>query len=116
MAEQKRENDGGQTKAFQPQPGGDAHEDALGYAEAIIVTVREPLVVLEADLRVRTANRSFYRTFRVRPEGQGTDGDHRLGQEGDERRATQAGFDPHLTKPVDPAELQELLARSGSPT
>jgi len=62
MAEQRREN-----------TGGDAYADALGFAEAVIATVREPLVVLEADLRVRTANRSFYRTFRVRPavtEGQ----------------------------------------------
>ncbi|HEX5268830.1 MAG TPA: PAS domain S-box protein, partial [Gemmataceae bacterium] len=42
-------------------------EDARLYAEAIIATVREPLVVLESDLRVRTANRSFYNTFRVRP-------------------------------------------------
>jgi PAS domain S-box-containing protein len=67
MAERKRENDGGQGKAFQPKPGGHAYADALGYAEAIIATVREPLVVLEADLRVHTANRSFYHTFRVRP-------------------------------------------------
>ena len=43
-------------------------QDALGYAEAIIATVREPLVVLDGDLRVRSANRSFYRTFHVRPK------------------------------------------------
>jgi len=34
----------------------------------IVDTVREPLVVLDADLRVVTANRSFYRVFKVRPE------------------------------------------------
>jgi PAS domain S-box-containing protein len=33
------------------------------------------------------------------------------GQEEDRRRAAEAGFDRHLTKPVDPAALQELLAR-----
>jgi PAS domain S-box-containing protein len=39
--------------------------DALHYAENIIATVREPLVVLDRSLRVRTANASFYRSFQV---------------------------------------------------
>jgi PAS domain S-box-containing protein len=34
------------------------------------------------------------------------------GQEEDRRRARQAGFDHHLTKPVDPAALQPLLVRT----
>ena len=34
----------------------------------IIDTVREPLLVLESDFRVRHANRSFFRTFHVAPE------------------------------------------------
>ncbi len=34
------------------------------------------------------------------------------GQEEDKRRATEAGFDHHLTKPVDPAALERLLAES----
>jgi PAS domain S-box-containing protein len=42
-----------------------ATHDALAYAEGVIETVREPLVVLDAGLRVRTANRSFYEQFRV---------------------------------------------------
>jgi PAS domain S-box-containing protein len=46
----------------------DAHDEALAYAEAVVATVREPLVVLDGGLRVRTANRSFYNTFRVRPD------------------------------------------------
>ena len=33
------------------------------YAESIIATVREPLVVLDEDTRVVTANAAFYRTF-----------------------------------------------------
>lgn len=41
---------------------------AREYAEAIVETVREPLLVLDAGLRVITANRSFYRTFQVTPE------------------------------------------------
>jgi DNA-binding response OmpR family regulator len=32
------------------------------------------------------------------------------GQEGDRRRAMEAGFDHHLVKPVDPNALSELLA------
>ena len=31
------------------------------------------------------------------------------GQEEDKRRAIEAGFDRHLTKPVDPAKLDEAL-------
>jgi PAS domain S-box-containing protein len=34
------------------------------------------------------------------------------GQEEDKRRAAEAGFDRHLTKPVDPAALQEVVART----
>ena len=42
-------------------------EDARTYAEGIVDAVRESLVVLDADLRVRTANRAFYRTFGATP-------------------------------------------------
>jgi nitrogen-specific signal transduction histidine kinase len=38
------------------------------FAENIIATVREPLVILDRDLRVVSANRSFYRTFKVTPK------------------------------------------------
>lgn len=40
-------------------------ENARLYAEAIVDTVREPLVVLDSDLRVVSANRAFYTTFMV---------------------------------------------------
>jgi diguanylate cyclase (GGDEF)-like protein/PAS domain S-box-containing protein len=43
-------------------------QEALEFSDAIIATVREPLVVLDSELRVITANRSFYRTFQVNPE------------------------------------------------
>src|SRR5512133_219978 len=42
--------------------------DAREYAENIVETVREPLVVLNSDLKVLTANHSFYNTFKVNPE------------------------------------------------
>jgi PAS domain S-box-containing protein len=38
------------------------------FAESIINTVREPLIVLDQDLRVVTASRSFYEFFKVKPE------------------------------------------------
>jgi diguanylate cyclase (GGDEF)-like protein/PAS domain S-box-containing protein len=42
-------------------------QDAREYAENIVETVRRPLVVLNADLKIRTANYSFYHTFKVTP-------------------------------------------------
>jgi PAS domain-containing protein len=38
------------------------------YAESIIDTVREPLIILDQDLRVVTASHSFYEFFKVKPE------------------------------------------------
>jgi two-component system, chemotaxis family, CheB/CheR fusion protein len=45
----------------------DRIEAARDYAEAIVQTVREALVVLDEDLQVVTANQSFYKTFHVSP-------------------------------------------------
>src|SRR3954465_10404474 len=38
------------------------------YAQDIVDTVREPLLMLDPNLRVRSANRAFYQTFLVSPE------------------------------------------------
>ena len=38
------------------------------YSESIVNTVREPLIVLDQDLRVVSASRSFYEVFKVKPE------------------------------------------------
>ncbi|MBI5103266.1 MAG: diguanylate cyclase [Nitrospirae bacterium] len=43
-------------------------QDAREYAENIVETVREPLVVMNSDLKILTANHSFYNTFKVTPE------------------------------------------------
>ncbi|MDZ7831436.1 MAG: ATP-binding protein [Desulfobacterales bacterium] len=51
MAESKTSNDG-----------------LLQYAESIINTVREPLIVLDHDLRVISVSRSFYGVFKVNPK------------------------------------------------
>ena len=42
-------------------------ESARTYAESIVATVRGPLLVLDRELHVRSANRSFYETFGVTP-------------------------------------------------
>ena len=42
--------------------------DACALAHAIVDTVREPLVVLDQDLRVVAAGRSFYLKFKVNPD------------------------------------------------
>ena len=43
-------------------------QEAREYAENIVETVREPLVVLSFDLKILTVNNSFYSTFQVTPE------------------------------------------------
>ena len=43
-------------------------KESRDYAEGIIETIWEPLLVLDDQLRVKTANRSFYNTFRVTPD------------------------------------------------
>jgi two-component system CheB/CheR fusion protein len=41
----------------------DAARRGLDFAEAIVETVREPLVILNQNLQVMTANRAFYESF-----------------------------------------------------
>ena len=41
---------------------------SIDYAENIINTIREPLIVLDQNLRVVTVGRSFYEFFKVKPE------------------------------------------------
>ena len=56
------------------QPKKALHEEkriaqaARDYADSIIATLCEPFVVLNKELRVETANRSFYQTFNVSPK------------------------------------------------
>ncbi|MBA3833563.1 MAG: response regulator [Chthoniobacterales bacterium] len=42
-------------------------EEIEMYAQDIVDTVREPLLMLDTTLRVRSANRAFYQTFQVSP-------------------------------------------------
>ena len=49
-----------------------AAERAIGaaraYSDSVIETIRQPLVVLDEDVRVVSANRSFYQTFGLSPK------------------------------------------------
>jgi PAS domain S-box-containing protein len=42
-------------------------EDIQNYAQNIVDTVREPLLILDTTLRVQSANRAFYQSFHVSP-------------------------------------------------
>jgi len=43
-------------------------QGAKNYAQSIVETVREPLIVLNSAMQVISANRSFYETFHVTPQ------------------------------------------------
>ena len=43
-------------------------QNALEYAENIVETVREPMLVLNSELKILTANHNFYDTFKVSPK------------------------------------------------
>jgi len=43
-------------------------DDIETYAQDIVETVREPLLMLDTNLRVQSANRAFYQTFQVSHE------------------------------------------------
>ncbi len=42
-------------------------KEAFEYREAIVETIREPLIVLTPDLRVNSANKAFYNHFHQKP-------------------------------------------------
>lgn len=42
--------------------------DTLIYAESIVDTIRDPLIVLDTGMNVISANRAFYQTFKVNKE------------------------------------------------
>jgi two-component system CheB/CheR fusion protein len=56
------------TRLKQAEEAQQVAEEARQYAENIVQTVREPLVILDAELRVVSANQRFYHYFQVTPE------------------------------------------------
>lgn len=49
-------------------------DESWTYVKTVVDVVREPLLILDKDLRVMTANESFYRTFQVEAD----DTEHRV--------------------------------------
>ncbi|MFQ5674645.1 MAG: PAS domain S-box protein, partial [bacterium] len=43
-------------------------QESRVYAESIVETIREPLLILDSTLTILKANRSFYQTFKLNPE------------------------------------------------
>ena len=40
----------------------------IELVRAALLTVKEPLVILDGQMRIKWANKSFYATFRSKPE------------------------------------------------
>ncbi len=89
-----------------------AFDGAVGIAKAR--SFRPDVVLCDIGLPGRLDGHGVARAFRADPELQRTflialTG---YGQEEDRRRALDAGFDAHLTKPADIEELKRLLAKA----
>jgi signal transduction histidine kinase len=97
----------------------DGHEvfRARDGEEALAVADRERPEVLLLDIGMPRANGyEVARRIRLEPWGRtitlvALTG---WGQDADRRRSEEAGFDLHLTKPVDPKVVSDLLARSAA--
>jgi len=50
------------------QTRNDLLKEAYDYSEAIFETIHEPLIVLDKNLRVKSANKTFYKTFHAKQE------------------------------------------------
>jgi two-component system, chemotaxis family, CheB/CheR fusion protein len=46
----------------------DMLHEAYEYSEAVFATIHEPMLVLDKNLRVKSANKTFYKTFKVKAE------------------------------------------------
>lgn len=89
-------------------------QQARDYAQAIVEAV-PPLLVLDSDLRVKTANESFYKHFRVSPPQTEDCLVYELGNgqwlDPDTRRIT--GANPFMTELLDDPNDVFLLQHTG---
>jgi len=64
----ERETEGGAARQRAVSDSAAHGSDALAYAQSMIDTVREPMLVLDAGFDIRTASRAFYAVFGVSRE------------------------------------------------
>ncbi len=50
------------------QTRNDLLNESYDYSEAVLATIHEPMIVLDKNLRVKSANNIFYKTFKVKEE------------------------------------------------
>ena len=84
----------------------DAAKRGLDFAEAIVETVREPLVILNQNLQVVKANKMFYQTFHAVPRGDGGPPDLRSGQRTMEHPETARAPGKHSPRALDVSGLR----------
>ena len=83
----------------------DAAKRGLDFAEAIVETVREPLVILNQNLQVVKANKMFYQTFHAVRGGDGGPPDLRSGQRTMEHPETARAAGKHSPRALDVSRL-----------
>jgi DNA-binding response OmpR family regulator len=83
--------------------------DGLAAIEAT-AAFRPDVVLLDISLPKLNGYEAALRIRAQRPDGVVVIALTGWGREEDRRRTREAGFDLHLTKPVDPEELEKLLA------
>ncbi len=93
----------------------DRLKSAHQFAQSIVATVREALLVLDATLRVQMASPSFYRTFKMMPEETEGRSLYALGDLRDAGNASDAG-DRHRpwNQPALRRRLSEVLSEDVS--
>ncbi len=55
-----------QTTNQELQTRNDMLNESYDYVEAVLATIHEPMLVLDKNLRVKSANKTFYKTFNVK--------------------------------------------------
>jgi two-component system CheB/CheR fusion protein len=90
-------------------------QNAQAYAESLVDTIRDPLLVLDTIQHIRSANRSFYQTFRTTPAETGNRGLYTVGSgQWDVPEVHQPLEAVHLGKPnVDSIEVRRVFPHMG---